>query len=166
MKVKLEPTPKTEGVKNALPKIDFTDTFSTTNHQDDLRSISNLVFGTMPKWVEFLMKLRNAIVSVFGLKTEIPADFHSTFEVGGYVGFFQIFSIEHNEIMLGADDKHLNFRVSIYNSGEDQFNIKVTTLVQFNNLFGRFYMAIVMPFHHLIVKRMVKQAYSPSDKTS
>ena len=159
MKVKVESSPKTEGIKYALPKINFSDTFSTTNHQDDLGLISNLVFGTVPKWVGALMKLRNILVKKFGLKTEKPEDFHSSFKVGGYIGFFQIFSIEQNEIMLGADDKHLNFRVSIYDSGENQFNIKVTTLVQYNNRFGKIYMAIVKPFHHFIVKRMVKNAY-------
>lgn len=159
MKVKVETTPKTEGIKYALPKINFTDTFSTTNHLDDLGLISNLIFGTMPKWVGFLMKLRNTIVRIFGLKAEKPEDFHSNFKVGGYIGFFQIFSIQQNEIMLGVDDKHLNFRVSIYNSDENQFNIKVTTLVQYNNRFGKIYMAIVKPFHPLIVKRMVKQGY-------
>lgn len=159
MKVKVETTPKTEGIKYALPKINFTDTFSTTNHQDDLGLVSNLIFGTMPKWVKALMKLRNTLVKAFGLKTEKPEDFHSTFKVGGYIGYFQIFSIQQNEIMLGADDKHLNFRVSIYNSDENQFNIKVTTLVQYNNRFGGIYMAIVKPFHHLIVKKIVRQAY-------
>lgn len=159
MKVKVETTPKTEGIKTALPKIDFTDTFSTTNHEDNLGRIASLVFATMPKWVQVLMKTRNTIVRIFGLKTEKPADFHADFKVGGYIGFFQIFSIESKEIMLGADDKHLNFRVSIYNSDEEQFNIKMSTLVQYNNLFGRVYMTIIKPFHHIVVKIMVKQAY-------
>ncbi|WP_347925228.1 DUF2867 domain-containing protein [Pontimicrobium sp. SW4] len=153
MKVKVERTPKTEGIKYALPQVNFTDTFSTTNHLDSLSIISKLVFGTMPKWVGFLMKIRNNIVKVFGLKTEKPEDYHPEFKVGGYVGFFQIFSIQHNEIILGADDKHLNFRVSIYNSNENQFNIKVTTLVEYNNRFGKIYMFIVKPFHHFIVKK-------------
>ena len=159
MKVKVESTPKTAGIKNALPTIDFTDTFSTTNHQNDLAEISNLVFGKAPKWIEFLLKLRNSIVKVFGLKTERPDDFQTNFKVGGYIGFFKIYSIEENEIILGADDKHLNFRVSIYNSNESEFNIKVTTPVEYNNSFGRWYMTIVKPFHHVVVKVMVKQAY-------
>lgn len=161
MKVKLEATPTTEGIKNALPAIDFLDTFSTTNHQDDIGVIANLVFGTMPKWVVALLKLRNTIVKAFGLQTEKPKDFNSNFKVGGYIGFFKIFSIQQNEIMMGADDKHLNFRVSIYNSHESEFNIKVTTLVQYNNRFGRIYMTLVKPFHHLVLKRIVRQAYKP-----
>lgn len=43
MQVKAEKTPITEGIKYALPEIDFIDTFSTTNHQDDLYCISNLI---------------------------------------------------------------------------------------------------------------------------
>lgn len=159
MKVKSEKTPITEGIKYALPKIDFTDTISTTNHQDDLYCISNLIFGTMPKWVEILMKIRNTTVKIFGLKTEIPEDFNTTFKIGGYVGFFQIFNIQQNEIILGADDKHLNFRVSIYNSDEKEFNIKVTTLVHYNNRFGKIYLAIVKPFHLPVIKSMIKQAH-------
>jgi len=166
MKVKEEPIPKTEGIKTALPRIDFSDSFSTTNHTDDLGTISNSIFGTVPKWIEFLLKIRNAIVKLFGLKTEKPEDFNTNFRVGGYIGFFKIYSIEDCEIILGADDKHLNFRVSIYNSKEEQFNIKVTTLVEYNNRFGRIYMAVVKPFHHVIVKIMVKQAYKIKAKES
>lgn len=159
MKVRVEATPKTEGIKNALPIIDFTDTFSTTNHINSLEKITKLVFGTLPKWVKYLMKFRNVIVKLFGLKTETPKDINSSFKVGSYIGFFKIYNIHENEIMLGANDKHLNFRVSIYNSNQKIFNIKVTTLVQYNNRFGKVYMTIIKPFHHFVVKRMVKQAY-------
>lgn len=159
MKVKAESAPKTEGIKSAIHQVDFTDTFSTTNQLDDLNIITNLIFGTTPKWVEFLMKLRNRVVKVFGLKTNKPEDFNTDFKVGGYIGFFKIFHIQSNEIMLGANDKHLNFRVSVYNSNETLFNIKATTLVEYNNRFGKIYMTIIKPFHHIIVKAMVKQAY-------
>ena len=162
MKVKVDTLPETEGIKNILSQIDFTDTFSTTNHVDTIEAVTKLVFGTMPPWIAFLMKLRNKIVSVFGLKTEMPDDYNVKYTVGGYIGFFQIFSIEPNEIILGADDSHLNFRVSVHNNQQKEFNIQVSTLVQYNNSFGKFYMAIVKPFHHIVVKQMVKQAYKES----
>ncbi len=158
-KVKLDTRPQTDGIKNALPKVDFADTFATTNHQESLEVISNTVFGKIPKWISFLMKIRNGIVKIFGLKTEVSADINRKFEVGAYISFFQILSIQQNELILGEDDKHLNFRVSVYNSKEKEFNIKITTLVQYNNWFGKVYMTIVKPFHHIVVKTMVKQAY-------
>lgn len=157
--VKKDTTPETNGIKYALKTLNFTDTFSTTNHKNSLQTITYLIFGTMPKWVAALMRLRNAFVKIFGLKTELARKISAKYEAGEVIGFFKVFSVNNNEIILGADDKHLDFRVSIYNSKEVKHNIKVTTLVQYNNNFGKIYMAIIKPFHVLIVKQMVKKAY-------
>ena len=159
MIVKEEPTPHTKGIETCLSHIDFKDTFSTSNHINSVGEVAYLVFGKAPVWVEKLMNLRNFIVKFMGLKTTKPEDYNTKFEVGGYIGFFKIYEMSDSEMIMGADDKHLNFRVSIYDSGEKEFNIKVTTLVQYNNKFGRFYMSFVKPFHRMVVKRMVKQAY-------
>lgn len=159
MKVLQENTPETKGIKSALKKVDFTDTFSIRNHKDNIETIAHLIFGAMPKWVSFLMKLRNVLVKSFGLKTGSSKDHNTNLKPGDNMGFIQTFSVTNNEIILGADDKHLNFRVSVYNSLEPKNNIKVTTLVEYNNLFGKIYMSIIRPFHVLIVKHMVKQAY-------
>ena len=159
MKVVLQPLPKIQATKTALPKIDFTDTFATTNHEDDLETISYLIFGTFPRWIRVLFKIRNALVGWLGLKTELPQKTDMTFEVGNHAGFFEIYSIEDNSVTLGADDSHLNFRAVIYNSGKEKFNIKVSTLVEYNNRMGKVYMAIIKPFHHIVVKSMVKRAF-------
>ena len=159
MKVITDKIPTTTGVKNALPKIDFTDTFSTTNHIDSLDIIANKIFGSEPVWITFLFKIRNFVMKLFGFKTEIPTNIDTTFNIGSFVGFFEIYSIQQNEIVLGADDKHLKFRVSIYNSEEENYNIKVTTLVEYLNTFGKIYMTVIKPFHLLVVKAMVKNAF-------
>ena len=160
MKVKEENIPNTVGISNALDKIDFTDTFSTTNHKDNLWHLSELIFAHQPKWIKLLFKIRNTIVKKMGLKTDMPAPKEMKYEVGEHIGFFKIYAIQSNELILGANDKHLNFRVSIFNSGERMFNIKVTTLVKYHNTFGKVYMTIIKPFHHLIVRTMVANAYS------
>jgi len=154
-----ESAPKTTCIDTCLEKIDYADTFSTTNHTDSLATITTKIFATAPAWVMALMKLRNALVKVFGLKTDFPETKDQPFEVGGRVAFFKIYDIREDEILLGEDDSHLNFRVSIFDSKEEQNNIKVTTLVQYNNALGKIYFAIVKPFHMLIVKKMVKNAF-------
>lgn len=159
MTVKTEQPPNTQAIKQALSRVDFTDTFSTTNHKDSLETITHLIFGTMPKWVMFLMRLRNRLVKVFGLKTNMEKDFKPQYKPGETIGFIKVFSVGEREVLIGADDKHLNFRVSVFNSEEHKHNIKVTTLVKYNNLFGRIYMTLIKPFHIIIVKHMVKQAY-------
>jgi hypothetical protein len=59
--------------------------------------------------------------------------------------------------VLGFDDRHLDFRIVIdvrqdRPSGQ---TLSVMTLVHRNNLFGRLYLAAVLPFHKLIVRRML-----------
>lgn len=159
MKVISLAVPDTLLIQNALPKIDFSDCFATTNHKDNLETISKMVFDNTPKWITALLKFRNNLVKPLGLKYEKPADYNTEFKIGGYVGFFKIYTLQENEVILGADDKHLNFRVSILIDQSAIHNIKVTTLVEYNNKMGKWYMAIVAPFHRIVVKYMVKQAY-------
>ena len=61
-------------------------------------------------------------------------------------------------MILGENDKHLDFRVCIQDNNEAQQNIKVTTLVQFHNTKGKLYFSVIKPFHKMIVKSMVKNA--------
>jgi len=158
-KVIEESTSLTEDQKTLLRKIDFADTFSTTNRTNTIEEITNLIFNTTPKWVDSLFVLRNKIAGWFGLKTDLPKDYNENFKVGGYINFFKIYSISDTAVILGADDSHLNFRALINNDQSESYNIKVVTLVEYNNLKGEIYMKIIKPFHRQIVKRMVKNAY-------
>ncbi|WP_291869194.1 DUF2867 domain-containing protein [Maribacter sp.] len=158
-KVNEEQTELTDNLKKLLNKIDFADTFSTTNHKNTIQEITNLIFNTTPGWINLLFSLRNKIVGLFGLKTEIPDDYNEKYRVGGYVKFFKIFSISDYEVILGADDSHLNFRAIVHNDKSDSNNIKVITLVEYNNLKGKIYMGLIKPFHRLIVKRMAQNAF-------
>lgn len=162
-KVKEEPVFLTEVSKKLFSRVDFADTFATTNQRGSLEEIGNAIFNRSPKWVNGLFKLRNRIVRYFGLKTSIPADYHNAFEEGGYIRFFKILHILENEIVLGANDTHLDFRAVINRTDDPEFNIKVTTLVRFNNKMGRIYMSLVGPFHRLVVRRMLSQAWDPAN---
>jgi hypothetical protein len=163
-KVIEEPTKLTESHKQLLPKVNFDDTFSTTNHINNIQEITNLIFNSTPKWVNSLFVIRNKIVGLFGLKTEIPEGYTEEFKVGGFVKFFEIYSIKENEIVLGANDSHLNFRAIVTNDNSELFNIKVITLVEYNNTMGKIYMGIIKPFHRLVVKKLVGNAFIDSTK--
>ncbi|MEM6320247.1 MAG: DUF2867 domain-containing protein, partial [Bacteroidota bacterium] len=99
------------------------------------------------------------LASLVGLKFEMPEDYNDEFEVGGYVSFFKIFAISEKEIVLGANDSHLNFRAVVANDDSETYNIKVVTLVEYNNKLGKIYMTLIKPFHRLVVKRLVRNAY-------
>ena len=105
------------------------------------------MFCNFPKPVDWLFKLRNAIVKPFGLQ-------------GG--GGFRNLVSERNgeEIILSKNDKHLCFWVSIYCSiPEDCWQeTSVTTVVKYNNLLGRIYFIGIWVFHKLLVKSLFRRA--------
>jgi hypothetical protein len=57
---------------------------------------------------------------------------------------------------MGEDDKHLNFRASVL---KDKTNgtVSLTTVVHYNNLWGRVYFFPVKPFHKIIMKALLKR---------
>ncbi len=76
-----------------------------------------LALAQMPKWVEALMKVRNFAVSFYGLKTgaDMPslAQGKKNLVVGDHIGVFRVQSVTEDEILIGEDDKHLNFLISV-----------------------------------------------------
>lgn len=102
----------------------------------------------MPPWVELLFKVRNRIVGFFGLKTERNTSKPDT--------FFTVIENREDEIVMGEDDKHLNFRLSIL---KDEFGntVSLITVVHYNNGWGKVYFFPVKPFHQIIMNSLLKR---------
>ena len=159
-------------------KYDYIDSFrgaiNDVENKFTSSDIGQAFFSSGPQWVDKLFSLRNKIVSVFGLKTsgEITnrekqlQNFKC--EPGEQLGLFKVFAKNENEVILGEDDKHLNFRVSLFLgpqiSGTVIKYITVSTTVEFNNWFGRLYFLPVRPFHKLIVPTMLKGIIKEMEK--
>jgi hypothetical protein len=138
-----------------LPGADWADRFTLALAVDDLTAMAaaKLALTGMPGWARFLMKLRNRIVGLFGLKAAAQ-----TVETSGdAVGGFPVVSATDDRVVLGFDDRHLDFRIVIDVRADRPCGqtVSVMTLVKRNNLFGRVYLAAVMPFHKLIVKAVL-----------
>ncbi|UOQ71799.1 DUF2867 domain-containing protein [Hymenobacter cellulosilyticus] len=118
------------------------------------------LFGQGPAWVRRLMQLRDWLVRPFGLTTfpvaNLPA-YGTPLVTGSRIGPFQVFSVSAQEVILGQDDRHLNFRASVLVAGAEPA-VVVTTVVQFHNWFGRAYFALIRPFHHLVVPALLRYA--------
>jgi Protein of unknown function (DUF2867). len=102
----------------------------------------------LPAWADVLFKLRNRIVGVFGLKTE-----RNTSESDTY---FTIIENRDEEIVMGEDDKHLNFRASILKDKSEN-SISLITVVHYNSVWGKVYFFPVKPFHKIIMQTLLKQ---------
>lgn len=109
---------------------------------------------TFPSWAKGLLRLRNIIVAPLGLKNDFPE--------GEKIGPFPIDQRNENEVILGLDDSHLNFRISILTTGTEAY---CATWVHRNNWLGRIYLAAIMPFHVLIVRNAVSQIWRPDIKS-
>ncbi len=72
--------------------------------------------------------------------------------VGDYIGVFQVQSVGKDEILIGEDDKHLNFLISVLRHRQ---GFTLSTWVRTHNRFGRMYLWAIMPFHKLIVRDSV-----------
>ena len=95
----------------------------------------------MPGWAAALLRLRNTLARPFGLKTGEPDR--------------PIFPTCHesaDELVLGTDDRHLNFRIGLVRLDG---RIYMSTWVHPHNVCGRAYLRLVMPFHILISRGAV-----------
>jgi hypothetical protein len=120
----------------------------------DARQAAERMMTRQPRWIEVLTSLRNLLVTPFGLKTS-GASRTAPREM---IGIFPIVSETPDRLVAGFNDKHLDFRVvvDIAHSGTVR-NVTATTLVKTHNWLGRTYLAIIVPFHRLIVPTLLRQ---------
>jgi hypothetical protein len=160
------PLPDGTLIRQALARLDYADAYRIRLPAGAARDLDRVVrsaFGSAPRWVELLMRLRNWIVRPLGLKTG-PAGSRGALDrvalrAGQRVGLFRVFARADDELLLGEDDRHLDFRVSVLlrSDGRSDWAI-VSTVVRFNNWLGRAYFLPVRPLHGLIVPALLRHA--------
>jgi hypothetical protein len=134
--------PENSTIKSDFGKIDYFDTYHVVKSTNETAEEVAIKIFTLPKWVNWLMCIRNSIARIFGLKEG---------QKNVQTQYFTVIEQTENEIVMGENDKHLNFKVSVLIDREKSL-IYVTTIVCFNNFWGRLYFLFVKPFHKLIVK--------------
>jgi hypothetical protein len=120
----------------------------------DARQAAERMMARQPRWAEALVSLRNFLVAPLGLRTSgaglvPPKDM---------IGIFPVVSQTPDRLIAGFNDHHLDFRVVIdVTEPGDLRQVTATTLVKTHNWLGRTYLAIIMPFHRLIVPALLRQ---------
>lgn len=147
--IEIAPSDDAAGV---LPGSDFIDAYSVSIGRSaarDARAAALRMMSDRPAWIGALMTLRNILVAPFGLVTD-------TSEARDRVGIFPVLEQSADRIVLGLDDKHLDFRVIVeLRETSMERSVVATTLVSTHNLLGRVYLAMILPFHRVIVKAML-----------
>jgi hypothetical protein len=124
-----------------LPGYQFADAFQVPAPAGvDAIEAARLAFAHRPLWIRSLMDLRNRLGRVVGLK---PAP----------AGGFPVLRQSADEVVMGFDDRHLDFRVVVAVAGG---TATLTTVVRWHNAWGRAYLRLIMPFHRTIAARMLE----------
>ena len=157
-------------VASALPGhlevVSFTDSYSVDLDRPEMtiQSIYLALFAHHPWWARALLLLRTRIVSLFGIggptaRQMARIEIEDAYTVGEKIGLFTLVAQDQDEIIAGGNDRHLDFRVSVLRLRRDSADrVVVTTVVKTHNLFGRIYLAMILPFHRFGVKHMLWSA--------
>ncbi len=152
------------------PSYDYIDSFqggiTDSDNSLDSTRVGKAFFTSSPQWVGALFALRNRIVALFGLKTSGSSTNRQellnrfTCQKGERLGLFKVFDKTEQEVILGEDDKHLDFRISLFldqtPGGTGVKTLTISTTVTFHNAWGRLYFVPVRPLHKQIVPAMLK----------
>jgi len=112
-----------------------------------------------PRWIDALTRLRNILVTPFGLKKSGEG----AYAPGGLIGLFPVVSETPERLVAGFNDYHLDFRIVVDVAGEATLrHVTVTTLVKTNNLLGRTYLTLITPFHKLVARSMMGSIVGPA----
>jgi hypothetical protein len=150
-------------VAGAFAKISFEDAWAVdlpAGDTHDVDALVRLIATSAPRWAEQLMWLRDRIVSLVGLRRSEKAPRNTSTALlrpGDKLSIFQVLDRSDNEIMFGADDKHLDFRASLLVQRDAaRPSAVLSTVVRYNNWLGRVYFFFVRPFHRLIVASLLR----------
>jgi Protein of unknown function (DUF2867) len=149
--------------RDILPGAEFSDAFEMTvdgQNLDAMEAVKRAVYGA-PPWINRLLELRHWLVKSLGLKSgENP---EPALRGEDHIGMFPILARQQNHLMLGMNDRHLDFRllVDIADNGSGRQIITASTIVKTHNTLGRIYLAAVKPFHKIIVPAMMARIAKP-----
>ena len=165
--VKPVPLPAQSPVATVYEAMDLADAFATRlpfGTSSDPEVLWRFLISQQPSWIGWLTNVRDAIVACFGLKTAkhlatLPGDGRTD-----RIGIFKVYQRTETEIVLGEDDKHLDFRLSVLRTLDLPpalgGQLTVSTVVHCHNLLGRAYILVIAPFHRLVVKASLRHAAS------
>jgi hypothetical protein len=151
-------------IAQAFPRLDYADAYRIRlrNGPHEVTKVTQAALRSAPRWAQWLMRLRDRLVGPLGLKT-VPHSTHDfdnvILEPGHTIGLFKVLARSDDELLLGEDDLHLDFRLSVLVRSDGHANWAIaSTIVRFNNWLGRGYFLPVRPLHRIIVPAMLRNA--------
>jgi hypothetical protein len=157
--------PPESAIAKAYTSMNLADAYSIelpTGASTNPELLARFIFAHQAPWISSLMTVRDALVAGLGLKTAKHLASLEAESGTGRLSIFKIYSTSPTEIVLGEDDKHLDFRLSVLCSGQSSPGAKrhliLSTVVHCHNRLGRLYILLIAPFHRLVVQSSLRSA--------
>ncbi len=157
--------PRNDKIFISFGKVNYEDRFCLIHESKKIINIDFIIvklIKIIPKWFDLLLNLRNVIARIFGLKTGTIGDIYKNsekliFKQDQMIGDIFIYFKDKNHLIVELNDKHLDFRFSIFIwQKEGITKISLSTIVKINNIFGWIYIFFIKPFHRLIIPNFLK----------
>lgn len=146
------PIPADSLLPAQLPRVDYSDAYAVLLPPDastDPRYWARRLFTSRPGRGRTVLRARDRLMGLFGLKSSDHAN----------TTMFPELIRTDREVVLGMDDRHLDFRAGVHvEPTADGVRLTVGTVVMFHNLFGKLYFLPVRPAHKVIVRSMLRDA--------
>ncbi len=156
---------KLDAVQDYLRECDHFDC-KTIEGQVTLREFIAAMLSYYPAWIKSLYAIRWGFVRLLGMKQEgmpdaapnlQPEDI--SFVAGNDATFFKVERAEEGRFWVAsAEDKHLIAYIIVavepLTVTENRFH--VATIVRYNNWAGPVYFNVIRPFHHVVVRAMMR----------
>ena len=164
--IRTVPLPGESRIVNLFPSSELADAFAVTLPPDapaDIKTLAHQVLARPPRWFRWLLACRDLMVRPFGIQSSAQMRAKLVADGTPHIDFFPVLAVEANEIIVGANDSHLDFRIAVLvrQRREAQANeqeVVLASVVHCHNRTGKLYITLIAPFHRLVVRTMLKRA--------
>ena len=126
---------------------------------DDLEVLARTALEHQAGWIRALTHVRDMVMATVGVKSSRAIGLAGAAR-GSVIGNFPVLSQSARELVVGADDRHLDFRVTIQlrTDAANERELLAGTVVHCHNRLGEIYLATITPFHRVIVRANLERA--------
>jgi hypothetical protein len=162
--------PSKSKLARLVPVYDFVECFYAQKNitgEVTAEFVFKSILNDPPLFVMVILKIRDFFFRIVGLKTS---------DITNPIKFVDLpiqrerplvsdMDMSYNslrEVIWGIKDKHLNFAISVYVTNTEVQNqnnceVYVSTILKYNNTWGRIYFAALKPIHSFVIRLMMKK---------
>ena len=121
---------------------------------NDLEVLTRIALERQAGWIRALTLVRDTVMATVGVKSSRAIGAAAAARGLKVIGYLPVLSKSAGEVVVGGDDRHLDFRVAVLVRADAQGRreLVVVTVVHCHNRLGRTYLAVIAPFHRTILR--------------